>query len=860
MTDLDHEHIDMKQVPDMTFSSSPVEYPPSSSPAPASIQTVAPKQKQQQKRRLFQTLSAQESISKRPRLSEEREREKEVIRVVEDAEGIRNPFDEEEVDHARPISPSNTSNLDLHRQHSTEAEDIDDIIPSTSYIHPTNLSNPNLGRGLTKKTLTLQTSTGQTLSLPIRKRQPLQTYESIIADRSVTKEGRAKRAYYGIEIHGLIDEARVQAELDAAAREVELQKQQIEDEVRPSIERPQSSHNDHNHAKTQERQKQKHQMWTEKYRAKKFTELVGDERTHRSVLKWLKAWDPIVFPGSLKQKPVKRIYEDKDATSEYQHRKIMLLTGPPGLGKTTLAHVCARQAGYEVLEINASDDRSRDVVKGRIKDAVGTETVRGIKETGKSRKAGRPVCVVVDEVDGVVTGSGGGGGGEGGFMKALIDLVQLDQRNSAQSMESNSTMKKGKKGDRFRLLRPLILICNDVYAPSLRPLRQSSIAEIVHVRKPPIEKVISRLRTVFEKENIPCDNDAVRRLCEDAWGLGSRKQNAPGTRGSGDGDIRGVLVQGEWMAHKLRLQDSDGKLTRKWVEEQINSSAAKGPKGLGRDGAREIIERVFVEGAGLPTANLLSTMSADDARLIRQSKGAPIGVSDLRKRSAVDALREMIDTSGDHDRLMTDCFATYGTRVYQDDTFLSKPNRSYDWLHFHDTLSGRVHSAQEWELTPYLSTGVCAFHDLFASTDKGSSAWHTENDKQDGEEAAHPFSGPRADFAAYESEKVNRTMLSEIQGNFSAELLRVFSSTEDIAMELIPAVSRILSPDVKPVVVGGSGGNAAVASVRKESEKSCVRSAVRVMNAISIAFEKVKIESEGYGSTINGGFALRMEP
>lgn len=33
--------------------------------------------------------------------------------------------------------------------------------------------------------------------------------------------------------------------------------------------------------------------------------------------------------------------------------QVALLCGPPGLGKTTLAHIIAKHAGYNVVEMNA---------------------------------------------------------------------------------------------------------------------------------------------------------------------------------------------------------------------------------------------------------------------------------------------------------------------------------------------------------------------------------------------------------------------------------------------------------------------------------------------------------------------------
>ena len=332
-----------------------------------------------------------------------------------------------------------------------------------------------------------------------------------------------------------------------------------------------------------------------------------------------------------------------------------------------------------------------------------------------------------------------------------------------------------------------------------------------------------------------------------------------GGRGAGEGDIRSILVHAEWIAHKFRSNcdfGSSSRLSRKWVEAHLEAShSSRSQKGLGRGGVREVIDRIFVEGAGLP--NLPTALSADEARQVTEAKTASIGVADLRKRAAITSLREMIDTCGDHDRVMTDCFTTYPTLVYQDDVQLSKPNEGYEWLCFHDRLSSRIFGNQEWELNPYLSTGACGFHNLFATVDKGDRSWN-EGKKEDEEAEVHPFSGPKADFAAYEAEKANRTVLTELQSSFAAPLLRLFSATDAMAMELMPNVSRMLAPDVKPVVVGGGGGSASVSSVRKESEKLCIKNAVRVMSALNVRFDMVKVEMEG--AYARGGFVYRMEP
>ena len=681
-----------------------------------------------------------------------------------------------------------------------------------------------------------KTSSGKDFRLRLKKAPAPTPYEQIVAERSTTAPGKATKSYYGIDVHKLLDEA---------ARDAKAKQDESGDAQCPSMEAPMPS---------KVSKKGRTMLWTEKYRARKFTDLVGDERTHRDVLRWLKGWDSIVFPSTGRLEPKSKLMHTE--SEPRQQRKILVLTGPPGLGKTTLAHVCARQAGYEVMEINASDERSRDVVKGRIKDCVGTENVKGINikgAAGTTRKAGRPICVIVDEVDGVVSGSSGLG--EGGFIKALIDLVALDQKNSnVLGSTSANSVKSKKKGDRFRLLRPIILICNDIYHPALRHIRTSAMADIIQIRRPPIEKVVARLKSVFNKEGVACDADGVRRLCEATWGISDRRGSQTTSCGAGEGDMRGILVVSEWMAAKMRASsDKTVRLTKKWVDGHMLASLSHeggGARGLGRGSAKEIVERVFLNGAGFPTA----AITAPNDRCKVQNAGF-LGVSELAKHIAITRLRDVVDTSGESDRILIDCFTAYPSRSFQDDTFLSKPNAAHEWLHFHDRLSSKVYGGQEWELGPYLSQPALGFHHLFASPAKYSSLEQKRWDDDDEEPV--PFSGPLADYLASEALKQNKVVLLGLQSSLSAQMLRSFRSTEDISTELLPSLVRMLTPDVKPVVVGGSGDQKGIVSVRKEGERAMIQRAVGVMGAVGVTLERVRVDTGQNGISSH---IYRMEP
>lgn len=686
------------------------------------------------------------------------------------------------------------------------------------------------------------TCSGQTFTIKERPTHDAPSYESMVASRSRTKEGRAIRCYYGIEMNELLSQALIESW---------QQKQPL---PRGTTDYNGPGHVAEKAAATTGKKPQPTLLWTEKYRARTFDDLCGDDGTNRKVLRWLKKWDPLVFnrtSQSTFRRPWGKLHVD-----EKPHRKILMLTGPPGLGKTTLAHACAYHAGYEVMEINASDDRNRNVVKDRIRTSLGTQSVKTVLNAGNARapsEPAKPLCVVVDEVDGVTSGSSASG--EGGFVKALMDLIQVDEKNASASLFAAEGSRKRKKGDDFRQMRPLILICNDVYNPSLRPLRQSNLAEIIHVGRPSLEAVVSRLTMVFEEEGVACEKDAVRKLCEAVWGVSSDPNAKREVESPVDGDIRGIMVVGEWVAGRFRSTTSQAKrpvMTRDWIENNVLEDVANGAGGaraLGSSSVRDIVSRLFQEGAGFPQPNV------DKAKSWAAQENPQVehAVSEQLKKQATERLSAMVNASGDISSIVTDMFTEYADRDYNDDCYLTKPNQAYDWLYFHDVCQSRLYTSQEWELSPYLSQPVLAYHHLFASPRR-----YLGPAKADASRPPVPFSGPRADYQAREAERQNRAQLQALHGQLTPWLMRAFRSADDVACDFLPYLVRMLSPEINPVVISGSQGP--IVSVRRDNDKARLKRASEILADTGIALQKGRIESESFAGREAPEYVYRMDP
>ena len=168
-----------------------------------------------------------------------------------------------------------------------------------------------------------------------------------------------------------------------------------------------------------------------------FIDLLTDEMHNRNVLTWLKSWDPVVFKKHKTSESIPTLFKKSQfksntsayAQQEYTFKKLVLLAGPPGCGKTTLARVVARHCGYHWEEINASDDRSGKTLINKIENLVTNQTIRAEK---------KPVCLIIDEVEGALDSDANG-------IKEVLNYIENGSSGEGNKEKEKEKQKKGDK-------------------------------------------------------------------------------------------------------------------------------------------------------------------------------------------------------------------------------------------------------------------------------------------------------------------------------------------------------------------------------------------------------------------------------
>ena len=122
-------------------------------------------------------------------------------------------------------------------------------------------------------------------------------------------------------------------------------------------------------------------LWSDKYKPKTIEDMVGNKKNIETIKKWL---------SDFKQ-------------NKKNIQRALFISGPPGIGKTTIAHLILKHFDYEIIEFNASDVRSQKSVRENLIKTLNTTNVSLMKDNNI-----RNIGIIMDEVDGMSSGDRGG--------------------------------------------------------------------------------------------------------------------------------------------------------------------------------------------------------------------------------------------------------------------------------------------------------------------------------------------------------------------------------------------------------------------------------------------------------------------
>jgi len=196
--------------------------------------------------------------------------------------------------------------------------------------------------------------------------------------------------------------------------------------------------------------------WTEHYRPRSLSELRGNNKACDALREWADSWD--------------------------DHREAVICHGSPGVGKTSAAHALANDMGWETVELNASDQRTGDVIERFAGRAAMNATLSG-------------------------SASGGGAGGENTASRQLVILDEADNIHGNYDRGGKAAITKLVKNSG----QPIVLIANEFYEMS-RGLRNA--CQDIEFRDVGTRSIVPALRDICRHEAVEYEQAALDVIAE----------------------------------------------------------------------------------------------------------------------------------------------------------------------------------------------------------------------------------------------------------------------------------------------------------------------------------------------------------